>query len=69
MKTYFTEDFNDAALTVLDEHPGCNFEEWADALCSQFPLEITDAFGCDEGKVMVQLREWWGRQTDFNMTD
>lgn len=60
---YFSEDFDDAAMAVLEEHPGCSFEMWADALSSQFPLEIIDAFGCNEAKVKAQLKEWWEHQS------
>jgi len=62
METYFAEEFDDVALAVLQEHPECSFEEWTDALSSQFPLEIIDAFGCNEAEVKALLREWWERQ-------
>lgn len=66
METYFSEEFDDVALTVLQEHPECSFEEWTDIISSQFPLEIIDAFGCDEAKVKVQLKEWWKRQATLS---
>lgn len=60
---YFCENFNaelkEAAWNVLHENPGCDFDEWRQALIEQYPTEVVDALGSDPFEASASLADMW----------
>lgn len=53
------QDLRDGAQQLLDDNPGCTFENWRQALIDQYPLEVVDTFGPDEQEAEKGLMELW----------
>lgn len=50
-----------ATYNIYKECPSATFGEWCDELMLQYPLEVVDALGVDEGKVEAELKRVYDR--------